>query len=265
MSHLRLLFVALGLAHAALADIEPWAETKLPVRDGLELWLDASRQPAARDARKMPAPGGALDVWLDGSGRGRNVVQRVADAQPRWQQTAGGAFVRFDGKDDWLGAANLGAGFEKATVFVVAAPRANPGFFRGFVSFAETSRNDYATGLNLDLGGTATPTFTALNAEGAGFHGARNLLTTQFDFGTFHVLELVVDADSVRAFIDGTPQGRRERSQGTMRADEVAIGARLYSNTGDPVFAGSPLDGDIAEVLVYGRALSDEERAKVER
>ena len=265
MSPVRLLFLALAFAPAALADIEPWADAKLPVRDGLDLWLDASRQPAARDARKMPTAGGALDVWLDGSGHGRNVAQRVADAQPRWQQTAGGAFVRFDGKDDWLGAANLGASFEKATVFVVAAPRVNPGFFRGFVSFSEMSRNDYTSGLNLDLGGDATPTFSALNAEGAGFGGARNLLTTQFDFGTFHVVELVVDADSVRAFIDGTPQGRRERAPGTMRADELAIGARLYSNSGEPVFAGSPLDGDIADVLVYGRALSDDERAKVER
>jgi putative heme-binding domain-containing protein len=230
------------------------------------MWFDAMRQPAAREARKMPTPGPALDVWLDGSGHGRHVVQRVADAQPRWQQTEGGAFVHFDGKDDWLGAANLGASFEKATVFVVAAPRSNPGFFRGFISLAQVSRNDYTSGLNLDLGGNATQTLTVINTEGAGAGGAGNLLTTQFDFGTFHVYSLASDVGpgAVRLFVDGLAQGRRDRTPSTIRADEIAIGARLYSNSGDPVFAGSMLEGDIAEVLVYGRALSDAERGEVE-
>ncbi len=247
--------------------LEPWANEKLPVKDGVELWLDAAQQPAAREARGLGSPAGALDVWFDGSGRGRNVAQRVADAQPRWQRSAGGAFVRFDGKDDWLGVGNLGASLEEATVFVVAAPRANAGFYRGLLAGGETSRNDYQTGLNLDLGGKPTPTFTALNAEGAGFGGERNLLTTQYDFGTFHVLELVSapGPGGVHVFVDGTPQGSRDRAASVMRLDEIAIGARLFTNDAGPFAAQSPFDGDIAEVLVYGRALSDDERAKTER
>ncbi len=254
-------------AAASAFALEPWAHDKLPVKDGVELWLDAARQPAAREARGLGGPAGALDVWFDGSGRGRHVAQRVGGAQPQWKASAGGAFVRFDGKDRWLGVGNVGAAFEAATVFVVAAPRENVGFFRGLLSWAETSRNDYSSGLNLDLGGKPTPTFTAVNAEGAGFTGERNLLKTQFDFGTFHVLALISapGPGGVRLFADGTPQGQRDRAPSALRLDELAVGARLYSNNADPLAAQSPFEGDIAEVLVYGRALSDDERAKIER
>ncbi len=246
--------------------IEPWADQKLPVKDDVLLWLDAARQPAARDARKLAPAGGPLDVWLDGSGTGHHVAQRTRDAMPVWQMATGGAFVRFDGKDDWLGA-NMGVDLQSASVFVVAAPRANPGVFRALISGAEFTRNDFQTGFNLDLGGRGTPTFSVLNAEGAGFGGERNLLSTQLDFGTFHVFGFISEprAKGVRLFLDGTPQGSRDRAPSSMKIDALLIGGRLYSNSADPVAAASPFDGDIAEVLVFNRALNDDDRAKVER
>ena len=265
MNSSRICTALLLLTSAAFA-IEPWADQKLPVKDSVVLWLDAARQPAARDARKLAPPGGPLDVWLDGSGTGHHVAQRVRDSMPVWQRAPGGAFVRFDGKDDWLGA-NVGADLQSATVFVVGAPRANPGLFRALISAAEFTHNDYQTGFNLDLGGKTTPTFSMLNAEGAGFGGERNLLTTQLDFGTFHVFGFISEpgANRVRLFVDGTLQGRRDRAPSSMKIDDLVIGARLYSNSADPVAAASPFDGDIAEVLVFDRALNDDERAKVER
>ena len=83
--------------------LEPWADQKLPVKDDILLWLDAARQPAAREARKLTPAGGPFDVWLDGSGTGHHVAQRTRESMPVWQKATGGAFVRFDGKDDWLG------------------------------------------------------------------------------------------------------------------------------------------------------------------
>ena len=262
---LPVLTALLTFTSAAFA-IEPWADPALPVKDDVLLWLDAARQPAAREARKLNPAGGPLEVWLDGSGAGHHVAQHVRDSMPVWQKAAGGAFVRFDGKDDWL-ATNMGADLQSATVFVVAAPRANPGFYRAFISGAEFTHNDYQTGFNLDLGGRDTATFSFLNAEGAGFGGERNLLTSQLDFGTFHVFGLVSapGANGVRLFLDGTPQGRRDRAPSSMKIDDLVIGARLYSNSAEPVAAASPFDGDLAEVLVFDRALDDDDRAKIER
>src|SRR5437867_12008534 len=51
---------------------EPWADPDLPKAEGLVLWLDAARQPAAWKAHGKPVlgDGAALDVWYDGSGNG---------------------------------------------------------------------------------------------------------------------------------------------------------------------------------------------------
>ena len=110
---------------------------------------------------------------------------------------------------------------------------------------------------DFNLGGKTTPTFSVLNAEGAGFNGERNLLSSQLDFGTFHVFGFTSEpgANGVRLFVDSTLQGRRDRAPSSMKIDDLVIGARLYSNSADPVAAASPFDGDIAEVLVFDRAL----------
>jgi len=58
--------VALAQAGAAAHEIEAWADARLPVRDGLVLWIDASRQAAASGLRREPpqaAQGTSLTRW----------------------------------------------------------------------------------------------------------------------------------------------------------------------------------------------------------
>src|SRR5688572_12093544 len=64
---------------------EPWADPSLPPVDGLLLWLDAARQPAAWQALGRPSlgDGSALDAWYDGSGNGWDMRQRIREAQPK--------------------------------------------------------------------------------------------------------------------------------------------------------------------------------------
>ena len=256
------LFAASVLAIPAHA-IEPWADAALPLKDP-KVWLDAAAQTAGRAARKLPPNFAELEVWLDGSGNRYDVRQPVLDARPRFISSAGAAFVRFDGKDDFLSAAP-GVAMDAATVFVVAAPRANPGYFRGLFALNRTGQNDYTTGLNLDLGGKGSPTFSYLNAESAGAHGEKNLLKTQFDFGTFHVFTLTADVASVRLRADGKDEDSRPRKPEPISMDELTVGARCYSNDGHPAYAASFLEGDIAELIVVHRALPDAERDAVEK
>ena len=84
--------------------VEPWADRSLTVTGGLVLWLDASRQENARQALGMPllAPGGPVDIWYDGSGLGRRIIQRLRPARPVFLTAKGKAVVRFDGQDDHL-------------------------------------------------------------------------------------------------------------------------------------------------------------------
>src|SRR5213594_1887566 len=87
--------LATGLVCGAQAvdSTELWADPQLPVRDGLMLWLDASRQNAARHARQLPAiaDNAEVDVWFDGSGHGLHLSQAVGASRPRLRLQAGGA------------------------------------------------------------------------------------------------------------------------------------------------------------------------------
>jgi putative heme-binding domain-containing protein len=249
---------------------ESWADKRLTVTNRLEVWLDTSRQPAARQALKLPAlrDGSSLDLLLDASGNHLDLAQRTPEARPKFKQAGADALIRFDGKDDSLSASNLRRAFTNCTVFVVTAPKSNAGFFRGLLAFGETGKNDFTSGFNLDLGSGGTPNFSFVNLEGAGFQGQQNLRTTPGAFNRWQVLTVTSQpgTNGTRLFVDGAGQGKRERAVGSvLRADEFTLGARCYSNTPEPPHTQGYLDGDIAEVLVFSRVLPQAERQAVEK
>ena len=138
----------------------PPMNPKMPVKDGLELWLDATR------TAPTSLPDGKLESWFDGSGKGRHVRQSNGDARPLKQKVGNVALVRFDGIDDCLRAVKQGLICESFTVFSVIVPRSNPGPFRGFLAFNATNQRDYESGLNIDFGPAASARLIAVNAEG---------------------------------------------------------------------------------------------------
>ena len=252
--------------HAARG-VEKWSDTKLSVTNGLQLWLDASRQPLARQAAagRPLVDGATIDHWLDGSGFNRDLSQIVREAMPQFRVGGGVAWVSFDGRDDFMAASRLSLQWSNATLFLVAAPKSNAGFFRGLLAFTQDSQNDYIRGLNVDLGPAGGGRFDYLNLEAAGAGGARNLLKSSQDFGGFHLLSIQVGQgqDGVKLWLDGLFNSSRERSASTIHADEIIVGARLYSNSADLPFVQGFLEGSIAEVLIFDRTLLDTEREKV--
>src|SRR6185503_16508044 len=103
--------------------------------------------------------------------------------------------------------------------------------------------------------------------EGSGFGGVRNLLTTSVPCGAFHVVTLLCEPGNggIGLFLDGKPQGRRERSPTLLYMDELTAGARCFSNTPEPPHTQGFFDGDIAEILIFSRTFGDADRAGVER
>lgn len=247
------------LAGRPATAVEKWADPKLPVADGLELWLDAGR---ANGDKPVPHDG-KLDAWHDASGKGRHLTQPVADARPTRLPAGGTAVVRFDGLDDHLRAVKLAAELKEFTVFVVTAPRQNPGGFRGVLALNAAGGRDYETGLTLDFGPGPSTRFNALNVEGRGFGTWRNLLTGDYPMGELRTLEVTGDAKLIRLNVDGKPAGERPRDGKPVSLNEITIGARYYTN--GP--GAQKVDGfgrwDVAEVLVYGRALSADELKKM--
>jgi putative heme-binding domain-containing protein len=62
-----------------------WTENRLPVREGLQLWLDAGTLNDARKANQLPAldDGKLVDRWPDGSGNQRDFSQTESKSQPK--------------------------------------------------------------------------------------------------------------------------------------------------------------------------------------
>ena len=268
----------------AVRATEPWADGALAPRDGLELWIDAGRVAAAREAAGLPKlkSGDRLAEWHDASGAKRHVVQGDSKQQPKFVQvdSADGAtsstavpsandnwVVRFDGEDDHLRALGVNRKLTDFTLFVVAAPHSNFGDYRGLFAVNQTGRRDYETGFNLDLNSRGTPALQDLNLEGRGFGGARNLMQTAVPFGTLHVMECVADSTQkqVRLAFDGQAGTTRDFAPAELIADDITIGARFPTHGPSPQGVKGFLHGDIAEVLLFNRVLSTDETQSVRR
>lgn len=246
---------------------ENWTDVKLPVTEGLELWLDASH---AKGQKPLPEKNDPIGTWRDGSGKHRDVTQADANAKPRIFNIGTGAFVRFDGIDDHLRAIKTGASLESFTVFIVAAPRQNLGSFRGFMAFNAPNARDYESGLTIDLGPSPAAQFNELNVEGKGFGGAQSLRKKTTPLGKLNILAITSDLTekrekSVHLTIDGSAEGQRPREGLPVSMDEVTIGARFFDNGAGPQRSSGFGRIDLAEVLVYGRALTPDEFSRVEK
>src|SRR5205085_7026171 len=66
--------VALFWSAKTLEAIEPWADSKLPVTDGLQLWVDAAHVDGDIPVQtSSPVEARPIAVWLDASGQRHNL------------------------------------------------------------------------------------------------------------------------------------------------------------------------------------------------
>ena len=177
------------------------------------------------------------------------------------------AVVRFDGQDDSLFLGGPQKDYRELTLFIVAAPKTNLGGFRGLVAFNKKGVNDYTSGMTVDLHAFPSLKFNVINLEGAGFGGAVDVMDADHPLGTLHVLAATFapGRGGVKLYVDGRLSGQRDRTDGVLRADELRVGVRHYSNTAEPTFDQGFFDGDIAEILLYDRVLTSKERQQVEK
>ncbi len=260
---LTLLFTFAALTELPCYAAEPWAASGMPVRDGLELWLDASH---AMGSAELPSDGKLME-WRDASGKGRNLQAYDTNSAPSILKIGNAAIVRFDGVDDRLRALKQGMKLDSFTIVIVAAPRQNLGSFAAFMALNAANERDYASGLNIDQGPATTGQFSMLNVEGRGFGGAQNLRTRESAFAGLHTLVVASDArdKTVRLSVDGQPEGQRPRDGSAISMDEVTVGARYYNNGAGPQHVDGFGRVDLAEVLIYNRRLSSDELQRIHK
>lgn len=259
---------------SGLQAAEEWADPKLKVTGGLELWLDASRINQAAPYFRQPsiANRDKVETWFDASGHRRHARQIQPGFRPTYRKdlTPGPlsqAAIYFDGLDDRLNISDVGKDLQDATIFIVGSPQTMAGNFSAFMSFGEKGKNDYQTGINIDVGHEIRRRFDRLNVEGNGFGGEANLLTKDLGLGTFPILTVTSSpgGGGTQLYVDSKLSGRRDRNPGRLKMEEIRIGSRYYIYRSPAAIEQGFVHGTIAEVLIYSRLLTDSERADVEK
>jgi putative heme-binding domain-containing protein len=249
------------------AAVETWADKGLATTDGLTVWLDGAKQNDARRHLKQPElrTGDAIDRWFDASGNHLDVLRGDVDSRPKFRREGELGLITFDGEKASLSADGLKKSFDELTIFVVAAPQNNQGNFRAILAMNARNRDDYQTGINIDQGPSTSTKFSVINVEGAGFGGVRNLMTKPAAFRHWEriCLRSVVGKGGTSLVVNGEPAESRDRAPSKIEMDQLVIGGRFYG--GGLVGIRGIWTGEIAEVLIYDRKLSDDELKAVDR
>ena len=217
---------------------------------GLALWLRADVG--------VSLEGGAVSTWEDHSGYARHAAQSLPECRPRLVPVAlgGRPVLRFDGADDHLSTAVPVEGLKGLTIFLVCSNTA-----------------DRTGGANH---GSNAALFWEESAQWGWIYLSPFRSNVKFRFGTTQSDNLPFfirpePIDSAFTITTAMKDGVRD-SLWVQGALVVRDAGKLPSLKGAPgplmVGAGtgkSGFPGDIAEILIYSRALADPERVRVER
>jgi len=245
--------IATGCALAGQADAR--SSTGSPWNDAdLVLWLDASDPIADQRSGADDRP---LSVWKDKSRHHHDARQAVESERPIWTRHsndgAGGfASVRFRASDrrhlviPHTSALDL----PMMTAFVVA--RAEPSGSDAWL-FSKNVWADRWTGYGIALDAGRLAPWPHLGLE----TGQRGYFHFDGDLrGGFRLVEIVFDGQSLVGTLDGATD-----------SEQACVG-RVANNTAPltvGTLGGQFLEGDIAELLLYGRPLNATERGRTRR
>ncbi len=221
-----------------------------PVTDGLVLWLDGQDVDGNNDGQVA----GSVTNWVDKSGNDDHAINNAADAPDLEIGVGPGGTdgVDFDGNDFLYSYASVS---EDVTFIAVYTPDEVSGN-----DLLITSRYEPNAPLNGLYGMGAGQSG---NAKGELFIGStmEGNVTAPVSVGTNYLFTYVFEFNAV----DGGELILNGVSQGT--ADSLTTATSLPTTrtcVGNYVGATSiGLDGDLMEVLIYDRALSDEEENEV--
>ena len=218
----------------------------IPALSNLRLWLRADKG--------VTETAGAVSAWSDQSGNFNNPVQTDPARRPILVDNIlnGEPVLRFDGLDDSLVAPSsptVAIAGDITTFFVVK--------FDDFDTYravwAKTQNNLPASTDFYTLPGTGRPRIFRGNGSGsAGFSDALNSPVP----GVFQIIAFDQSGTTLHHYLDGLPNG-----EGMITAVLGDTGAPLHIGTRGDQF--TRMKGDIAEIIIYDAALSEEERTTV--
>lgn len=227
----------------------PLAPTQIP---GLKLWLDAE------DAASFAYSSGQLvSSWLDKSPTGYHFAQATPANQPSRNTTRNGRpTVAFDGSRYMLRQVATPFTNVAATIFAVVVETGTHRDYAGYIAATVTTGNDYdqVNGFDLNNGATGGPYNFLADRAGAGgiINGAPptpfSVHTVTFAPGACTPYRNGVAGTPGAATSGGTPPG-------------LCLGSRWLNAV---VTLANGMRGEWAELLIYDRVLSADERKQIE-
>jgi hypothetical protein len=207
----------------------------------LVLWLDAHAVTGLNE-------GATVSTWSDASGLNHHATQGATGQQPTYRASAlnGEPAVRFDGSNDALAlAGTVVSGPQPRTVFFVARPNVS----------GNRSIIDLGNGATTGGGFQISPEL-AVRINGGSRVWAPAVSTTTPTLG---VLQLTgTTTTTLNLWVDGVARVATSTTGATVQTAGSGTVGRWTPG-------GNHFDGDIAEILVYSRALSTSERQSVEQ
>lgn len=208
----------------------------------LVLWLDAS-QLRLNDRAQVAS-------WGDASGKGHTATQSSAANRPAYRTNVlnGKPAVRFDGSDYLRIAGSVVTGAQARTVFFVARPNA-----AGNIGII-----DLGNGATTRAGFLITPEF------GVRINGGSRLWLTaaSTSVATIGVVQL---SGSTTRELTAWANGTQLAAGSTIAAAVKTAGSGTVGAWTAAPLSATTFEGDIAEIIVYKRALLDAERRSVEQ
>lgn len=205
----------------------------------LQFWL------AGDGATFTTNSGDPVSTWTNQAGRSLNAVQATAASRPQFITESGVSFVRFDGSDDILNlprADSLGINDSNYEMFIVARSSEQE------VAFLIAGDGEQYE-VHLQTGASSLGTrFIPKNAT----YIDNSVNTTD---GAFHIVNVKATDSRGVLRVDGDSVYSNVNARSSSVASLV-LGARKGG--------ALPLDGDIAEVIIYNSDLTDIQRKKVE-
>lgn len=230
-------------------------DASLPAIAGQVLWLDAADATTIRDADGDNAAtgtggsnngfGGTVRTWVDKSGSGFNVTNNTANQQPIYNATGlnGRGVLTFDGANDKL--TNTGAAVpgNDHTMFVV---------------FNRTTPTGRDAVFELGNGGSRNAIFINEANNGRVNYYVNSIFynsSSAYTASTYEMVSVVHQITTATLYRNGTSQ-----FSGTTLTRAGTTGIFV----GDDSSGGDELQGNIAEIIVYDRNLTNDERRDVE-
>lgn len=241
----------------------------------LGLWLDASDSSTLfqnSDGTGTVTNGSVVGYWGDKSGNSRNVTA-TGNLRPTFQTSIknGLSIVRFDGSNDVL----TGTGFmynSVAGVTIFTVVKGNPSYNREILKERNATQGNYIP-IQSKAFGASNPSpilnaFITLNLTDIILQRTTSSFNrdygTAFD-ATWRLVGCIDDAPNAtyKAFIDGVQTGNQPYDRPSLDPSRTtpynALNIGAATNSGALAFLC-----DLAEMIVYTRALTAQERLSVE-